>query len=126
MLPRKSIHHEPTSANVIPSCKPIAPQPQLNTHGFAILDELRSHFPAVQFLLMDRATTLSARALWPKEAIPLKWDLPRLTPDEEALYKDMRGKRLGKNLRLEQERIPFKQVAMALNWLPGMENAFPL
>jgi len=72
---------------------------------FTILDEMRSHFPAVQSLLMDRATTLSARALWPKEAMPLKCDLPRLTPDEEALYKDMRGKRLGKNLRLEQERL---------------------
>jgi len=93
---------------------------------FTILDELRSHFPAVQSLLMDRATTISAKALWTEEAMSLKRDLPRLPPDEEALYKDMRGKRLGKNLRLEQERIPFKQVAMALNWLPGMENAFPL
>ncbi|MBP8168158.1 MAG: hypothetical protein KAX99_00700 [Azonexus sp.] len=27
-----------------------------------MLDELRSHFPAVQSLLMDRATTLFARA----------------------------------------------------------------
>ncbi|MBK7464155.1 MAG: hypothetical protein IPJ50_16450 [Betaproteobacteria bacterium] len=125
---------------------------------FTILDELRSHFPAVQSLLllrpsdvltvrpefaghgrghakktsrlhraesiMDRATTISAKALWTEEAMSLKRDLPRLTPDEEALYKDMRGKRLGKNLRLEQERIPFQQVAMALNWALGMAKAF--
>ena len=45
----------------------------------------------------------------------LKRDLPRLTPDEEALYKDMHRQRLGKNLRLEQERTPFRQAAMALN-----------
>jgi len=42
---------------------------------FTILDELRSHFPAVQYLLMDRATTISARALWTEEAMPLKRDL---------------------------------------------------
>ena len=47
--------------------------------------------------------------------MPLKRDLPHLTPDEEALYNDLRDQRLGKNLRLEQERIPFQQVAMALN-----------
>lgn len=87
----------------------------IDTHGFAILDELRSHFPQVQSLLMDRATLLSGWALWTEEAMPLKRDLPRLTPDEEALYNDLRDQRLGKNLRLEQERIPFQQVAMALN-----------
>lgn len=35
----------------------------IDTHGFAILDELRSHFPQVQSLLMDRATLLSGKAL---------------------------------------------------------------
>ncbi len=64
---------------------------------------------------MNRATLLSGRALWTEEAMPLKRDLPRLTPDEEALYNDLRDQRLGKNLRLKQERIPFQQVAMALN-----------
>jgi hypothetical protein len=29
-------------------------------------------------------------------------------------------------MRLEQERIPFQQVAMALNWSPGIENASTL
>ena len=84
---------------------------------FTILDELRSHFPAVQSLLTDQATALSARALWTEEVMPLKRDLARLTLDEEALYKDV---------RLEQERIPFQQVAMALNWRPGIEKAFTL
>ena len=82
---------------------------------FTILDELRSHFPAVQSLLMDRATLLSGKALWTEEATPLKRDLPRLTSDEEALYNDLRDQRLGKNLRLEQERIPFQQLERALN-----------
>ena len=84
---------------------------------FTILDELRSHFPAVQSLLTDQATALSARALWTEEVMPLKRDLARLTLDEEALYK---------NVRLEQERIPFQQVAMALYWRPGIEKAFTL
>lgn len=90
----------------------------IDTHGFAILNELRSHFPAVQSLLMDRATLLSGKTLWTEEATPLKRDLPRLTPDEEALYNDLRDQRLGKNLRLEQEHIPFQQVEKALNRTP--------
>ncbi|MDZ4316878.1 MAG: DUF2220 family protein [Azonexus sp.] len=91
----------------------------IDTHGFAILNELRSLFPHVQSLLMDRATMLSGSALWTEEAMPLKRDLPRLTPDEKALYNDLRDQRLGKNPRLEQERIPFQQVEEVLNQLTG-------
>ncbi|PKO91396.1 MAG: hypothetical protein CVU16_08250 [Betaproteobacteria bacterium HGW-Betaproteobacteria-10] len=86
----------------------------IDTHGFAILDELRSHFPPVQSLLMDRATLLSGRALWTKEPTPTQRELPRLTPEERALYDDLRDNRLGKNLRLEQERISFGDLLLAL------------
>jgi hypothetical protein len=89
----------------------------IDTHGFAILDELRSHFPHVQSLLMDCATLLASEPLWGEETTPLNRDLPRLTPDEQSLYNDLRDQRLGKNLRLEQERIPFIQVETALNTL---------
>jgi hypothetical protein len=86
----------------------------LDTHGFAILDELRSHFPPVQSLLMDRATLLAGQSLWTEEATPTQRNLPRLQPDERAVYDVLRDNRLGKNLRLEQERIPFAQLQPAL------------
>lgn len=89
----------------------------IDTHGFAILNELRSHFPQVESLMMDRATLLASEALWGEETTPLNRDLQHLMPDEQRLYNDLRDQRLGKNLRLEQERIPFIQVQAALNKL---------
>ena len=44
----------------------------------------------------------------------LKRDLPRLTPDEQSLYNDLRDQRLSKNLRLEQERIAFHLLESTL------------
>ena len=86
----------------------------IDTHGFAILNELRSHFPQVQSLLMDRATMLSGKALWTEELTATQRELPRLAPEERELYDDLRDNRPGKNLRLEQEKIPFGDLLLAL------------
>ncbi|MBS1159409.1 MAG: cytoplasmic protein [Proteobacteria bacterium] len=86
----------------------------IDTHGFAILDELRSHFPHVESLLMDRSSFLAHSELWGDEPLPQQRQLRHLTPDEQALYDDLRDNRLGKNLRLEQERIAFGQLQAAL------------
>jgi hypothetical protein len=86
----------------------------IDTHGFAILDELRSHFPHVESLLMDRQTFIAGSTLWGEEPFPQQRELRHLTPDERAFYDDLRDNRLGKNLRLEQERIAFGQVQAAL------------
>ncbi len=79
----------------------------IDTHGFAILDQLRSHFPQAQSFLMDRDTLLAHRKLWETEPSPLTRPLPRLTPSETALYQDLRSNRLGDHIRLEQERIGY-------------------
>ncbi len=87
----------------------------IDTHGFAILDQLRARFPHVESLLMDRATLLAHRELWTDEPEPTLRDLPHLNPDERALYDDLRWKRLeGRPIRLEQERIAFSLVEQAL------------
>ena len=86
----------------------------IDTHGFAILNELRSHFPHVQSLLMDRTTMFSGKALWTEELTPTQRELPRLAPEERELYDDLRDNRLGKNLRLEQEKIPFGDLLLVL------------
>ncbi len=89
----------------------------IDTHGFAILDQLRSQLPQVESFLMDRATLMHFAALHGKEDKPTLRDLPRLNADERALYDDLRDNRLGLNLRLEQERIGFEWVSAALTLL---------
>jgi hypothetical protein len=87
----------------------------IDTHGFAILDQLRAHHPHATSFLMDRETLLTHQPQWTEEPQPTLRDLTRLTPDEGALYDDLRWLRLRqKPLRLEQERIGFAAVAQAV------------
>jgi hypothetical protein len=86
----------------------------IDTHGFAILDQLRAHHPHATSFLMDRQTLLAHRPQWTDEPQPTLRDLTLLTPDEGALYDDLRWLRLHeKPLRLEQERIGFAAVAQS-------------
>lgn len=86
----------------------------IDSHGFAILDQLRSHFSHVQSFLMDRDTLFACREQWGVEDSPTRRDLAHLTPGEAALYDDLRDNRIQPNLRLEQERIGFDRVRAAL------------
>lgn len=86
----------------------------IDTHGFAILDQLRSQFEHVESFLMDRATLLAFESQWGEEEKQTLRDLPRLTPEERAFYDDLRDNRIRKNLRLEQERVGFDWVQSAL------------
>lgn len=86
----------------------------IDTHGFAILNELRNHFPHTASWLMDRATLLAHQALWGAEDTPHQRNLSRLSPAEQDLYNDLRDNRLQISLRLEQERISFGWVVDAL------------
>ena len=89
----------------------------IDTHGFAILDELRSHFGRVESFLMDRATFDEFEPLRGTESSPLDRHLSRLTAEERTLYDDLRFNRIGPNLRLEQERIGFEWVRNRLDRL---------
>ena len=90
----------------------------IDTHGFAILDQLRAQFAHVDSFLMDRATLLAFEPLWGEEDRQTLRDLPRLSPTESALYDDLRDNRLRRNVRLEQERVGFAWVKAALTALP--------
>ena len=89
----------------------------IDTHGFGILDQLRGYFDHVDSFLMDRATLDAHAAVWGYEDKPLRVDLHRLTPDESALYDDLRDKRIRAGLRLEQEHIGFQWLAHRLQAL---------
>jgi hypothetical protein len=96
----------------------------IDTHGFAILDQLRGCFPHAQSFLMDRATLVGHRALWTEEQQPALRDLPHLHDEERALYDDLRWKRLGDTqVRLEQERIGYGCIGEAIAALDGGPSA---
>lgn len=82
----------------------------IDTHGFAILDQLRLYFPAAASFLMDRTTLLAHRKYWGREEKPIVRELPRLTDEERELYGNLCSERFGRKLRLEQERVGYRWV----------------
>ncbi len=94
--------------------RPIHYWGDIDTHGFAILDQLRNRFRHVESFLMDRNTLMACEAHWGKEECPTTRDLARLNPQEQALYDDLRDNRLGERVRLEQERVGFTWIEAAL------------
>jgi hypothetical protein len=91
----------------------------IDTHGFAILDQLRGLFPHVRSFLMDRGTLMAHKSLWGREPSQEIRDLPRLDPEEKSLYNDFRDNRLSDQLRFEQERVGFDWVRKSVAELCG-------
>jgi hypothetical protein len=89
----------------------------IDTHGFRILDLLRSRFPDARSMLMDRATLLAHEAHWDREPSPVNAHLQHLTADEAALYRDLVEDVFGAAVRLEQERISYPRIAAAVGAL---------
>ena len=87
----------------------------IDTHGFAILDHLRSVLPHVCSLLMDRATLHAHEAQWGHEPVPTRRDLPNLTANERSLYDDLRDNVIRSHPRFEQERTAFHLVVEAID-----------
>jgi hypothetical protein len=81
----------------------------IDSHGFSILSQVRSFLPGTRSFLMDRETLTAHRHLWgaEKEADRCLDQLQHLTSEELALYDELRNNILGKNIRLEQERISY-------------------
>jgi hypothetical protein len=86
----------------------------IDTHGFAILDQLRSRFAHARSFLMDRETLLAHRTAWGEESEPARHTLTRLDAVEAALYDELRFDRLQPLLRLEQERIGYRWLEQHL------------
>ena len=86
----------------------------IDTHGFAILNQLRGIFPHTVSFLMDRETLLAHRQFWGSEPQPQTGDLLRLTTEEQALYDQLRQHTWGVSVRLEQEKIGFQFLAATL------------
>jgi len=89
---------------------PITYWGDLDTHGFAILNRLRSHLPDACSTLMDLDTFEAHRDLAVPEPSPVEANLPLLTADEHIAYQAI----VKAGLRLEQERLPWSTVIQAL------------
>lgn len=86
----------------------------IDTHGFVILDRMRQRFPRVRSMLMDRTTLLAHLDQWVTEPNPATSSLEFLEGTEAALYADLVADRLGRSVRLEQERIGFGFIERAM------------
>lgn len=89
----------------------------IDTHGFAILSQLRSYFPKTRSLLMDQQTLLSCKALWGCEAQHQGHkaeQLPYLTDEEQTLYQQLKQDKWAERVRLEQELIPMSILLKSL------------
>lgn len=82
----------------------------IDTHGLAILNQLRSAFGGVRSVLMDRGTLLACRAHWSNEPKQHKGLLTHLTESESDLYSELLADVHGPAVRLEQERVPFSRI----------------
>ena len=98
----------------------------IDTHGFAILNMLRSFLPQAESLLMDEQTLLDNLILWGSEDKQFKGELPRLNEHERRVYDLLRDgsytemlsdTKKNAGVRLEQERIPFSTVEAKINQL---------
>ncbi len=86
----------------------------IDTHGFAMLDRLRSTFPGAESMLMDEESLLAHRTHWAQEPVQHTLPLGRLTMPEHQLVDALRADKFGHKVRLEQERIGFGWVKAAL------------
>lgn len=89
----------------------------LDTHGFAILSQLRERLPHVESFLMDEQTLLTHRVLWGIETEPKTAPLKHLNSKENELYIQLQKNHWGEQVRLEQERISFMFLRENLNQL---------
>lgn len=87
----------------------------IDTHGFAMLDQVRSFLPQSKSMLMDESILLNHHDLWSVEEKPFFGQLSRLTTDEHRLFCLLQGNAWGKGVRLEQERVSFQQVQKAVD-----------
>ncbi len=86
----------------------------IDTHGFAILDQLRAYFPHAESFLMDRKTLIAHEPQWVTEPHPVRRALARLDADERELYDHLCDDSVGHAVRLEQEKIRFSWVTASL------------
>ena len=100
-----------TAASWLPDCPEVWYWGDLDSHGFAILSQLRDRIPQLRSLLMDRSTIRAAAAM----AVPDTGDcaaIPKnLSVEEKSAWQLLRQQKW----RIEQERLDKSLVVRALS-----------
>lgn len=91
----------------------------IDTHGFAMLNRLRTYLPHARSLLMDSATLHQHHELWGREPADKRCtsELPHLTASEQELYIALRDNRLSGPDGQPAEHLRFEQEHVRFNWL---------
>jgi len=89
----------------------------IDTHGFAILDQLRSKFPQTNSMLMNVTTLMKHKEFWGRESKPQARKLCHLTDAEQDLYQALVSNQFACAVRLEQERIDFTHLSDSIKQL---------
>jgi hypothetical protein len=80
----------------------------IDTHGYAILNHARRALPGLRSVLMDKETLFNYRSLWVEEPVQNDGaELSFLRDYERMVYEGLHSHVWGRNIRLEQERIPW-------------------
>jgi hypothetical protein len=82
----------------------------IDTHGFAMLSQIRSYFPQTQSLLMNHETVMRFKHLAVIENKPFKGELSNLTQSEQRVFERLKRDHYGEALRIEQERVSLRQI----------------
>lgn len=91
----------------------------IDTHGFAILNRVRSRLPQVRSVLMDFTTLNAHRQRWGREEKPTSAALTNLAPNDADVYAALVTDRHGERIRLEQERVDWAWALERLTAAPG-------
>lgn len=92
----------------------------IDTHGYAILNRARALFPNLISVLMDQETFLAYRDLAGEEVTQCPAStLPLLTGPENTVFYGLKNGLWGRQLRLEQERIPWPAAIESLGRVLG-------
>src|SRR5262249_21010370 len=88
----------------------------IDTHGYAILNHARRALPNVKSILMGKETLFAYQNLWGQEPVQNdSAEFSLLQAHERMVYDALCSQAWGKNIRLEQERIPWTCALETIN-----------
>jgi len=77
----------------------------IDTHGFAMLSQVRGYFPCTESILMNEESVVRFKHLAVSEGKPFLGELENLTVEEQRVFEGLKENSYGEALRIEQERI---------------------
>ncbi|MCL2188002.1 MAG: DUF2220 family protein [Defluviitaleaceae bacterium] len=89
----------------------------LDTHGFAMLNQVRTFLPHTKRFLMDEDILFAHKNLWGHEKKTFVGTLSHLDEGEQSLFSALKENHWGENIRLEQELISFAWVKREIDSL---------